>query len=134
MSCENNMSHINLELITSITITLIAKMPQQWHQHLWNLLILCKQIFIQTIEFSAEHSKPHDVFILHISSHSRIEQNQPGQTIQELTITRVFASGQATTHRMFHSTVRYLPFQKTPSTSTYPFTWSRKYCCLFFCH
>lgn len=60
-----------------------------------------------------------------ISSRTRTEQNQPGQAIQELTITRVFASGQATTRRMFHSTVRYLPFQKTPSTSTCVYSYLR---------
>lgn len=46
------------------------------------------------------------------------EENQPGQAIQELTITRVFVSGQATTRRMFHSAVRYLPFPRKHRASS----------------
>lgn len=72
---------------------------------------------LELAKFSVERPKPRDVFAQHAFPHI-LEQNQPDQAIQELTITRVFASGQATTRRMFHSTVRYLPFQKTPNTST----------------
>jgi len=68
------------------------------------------------MKFSVEHPKPRDVFSLYAFP-PYTEQNQPGLAIQELTITRVFASGQATTRRMFHFTVRYLPFQKTLSIS-----------------
>jgi len=81
--------------------------------------MLCKKMLCKNLDreiFSRASETARRFFLVCISS-IYTEQNQPDLAVQELTITRVFASGQATTRRMFHFTVRYLPFQKTLSIS-----------------